>query len=325
MEFTRSKFIGETSGPYYLRRLWNVSKDRSYPLPFELTTGQVTPGANYTADAKHAANMIWVDPVYSNSCVADAHAKAAEQVAEAPALVVNIAERQQTLDLFTDSAQSFIDTLRKVRRGDMAALRASFNRPHKRLADTWLKIHFGVEPLMKDAYAFADLVSEPLKNHMVRASSTTQLPDYSQRTGSNRWTHSGSYSISIRGPVAISNPNLYLASKVGLTNPLTVAWELTPWSFVADWFGTFGSFLSQYSDFYGVDTSRVSYTERYQGVHKEWIDYGTPDGYYDGPTTKVFVHRRTPGLPHIYPKVRPVKPLSLTRAATAVALLLQLL
>lgn len=41
----------------------------------------------------------------------------------------------------------------------------------------------------------------------------------------------------------INNPDLLLPAKVGLTNPLSVAWELIPFSFVVDWFLPIGKYL----------------------------------------------------------------------------------
>jgi hypothetical protein len=38
-------------------------------------------------------------------------------------------------------------------------------------------------------------------------------------------------------------PSIAVLSSLGLTNPLTVIWEVTPYSFVADWFLSIGSFL----------------------------------------------------------------------------------
>jgi hypothetical protein len=41
----------------------------------------------------------------------------------------------------------------------------------------------------------------------------------------------------------IANPTLFTLSQYGLTNPLAVAWELVPLSFVVDWFVSVGSFI----------------------------------------------------------------------------------
>jgi hypothetical protein len=52
--------------------------------------------------------------------------------------------------------------------------------------------------------------------------------------------------------VRVDNPNLHLAQQLGFINPLSVAWELVPFSFVVDWFGNVGQVLASFSDFAGL-------------------------------------------------------------------------
>jgi hypothetical protein len=52
--------------------------------------------------------------------------------------------------------------------------------------------------------------------------------------------------------VRVDNPTLRAASEAGLTNPLSVAWEMTPFSWVADYFLKIGGFLSSFTALEGL-------------------------------------------------------------------------
>lgn len=64
-----------------------------------------------------------------------------------------------------------------------------------------------------------------------------------------RWTDN----VTIRATLKvkqISSINAGL-SNLGLTNPVTIAWELAPFSFVVDWLVPIGSFISQFDSSIG--------------------------------------------------------------------------
>lgn len=69
----------------------------------------------------------------------------------------------------------------------------------------------------------------------------------------------------------LANPALITASELGLTNPLEMAWELVPFSFVADWFIPIGSYLSRLDaatgwSFKGGSISKITRAHREFGV-----------------------------------------------------------
>lgn len=311
-------------GPVYWRREWNVSKDRVLPKPFLYESCISHAGSSYSRSGEYG--LTWGLPLSDNLkflTETNARAAAAEQVADAPNLLLNIAEKQQSIDLVASSIIGFVASLEQLRRGDMTAIRAAWNSKKKFLPDTWLKIHFGVEPLVKDAYATASLLSQPLKTHYINVTkSGRESGAVLGGSAKRRWETT--YSVRVRGAVAISNPNLFLASRLGLINPAVIAWERIPFSFVIDWFSTFGSVLASWTDFVGLDTSLVSSTMMTKCNMNEWMDYGIgPTGYYGGPSYEKFRLERQPGLPPAHVVGRRVDRLSLTRGTTAVALLLQ--
>lgn len=80
----------------------------------------------------------------------------------------------------------------------------------------------------------------------------------------------------------ITNPNLVYSSQLGLTNPLSVAWELVPLSFVADWFVNVGDVLDQLGTFTGKQflAGYVTYSETVRAEIKGKLSsYNPPTGF----------------------------------------------
>lgn len=134
-----------------------------------------------------------------------------------------------------------------------------FNRQFGRDAavacgNTWLEWKYGWQSLMMDVTGLAKTIEE------VRSKDVNL--DGRIKTSLTRRTYTeGPYSISqtpsisgvrydtlmLKGVLTcryrINNPSLLLPAKVGLTNPLSVAWELVPFSFVVDWFLPIGKYI----------------------------------------------------------------------------------
>lgn len=117
----------------------------------------------------------------------------------------------------------------------------------------------------------------------------------------------------------VRNPNLHLASQLGLTNPASVAYELVPYSFVLDWVLPLGPFLSSLTDFSGLDISNAYMTKVCKGVSSYDLKYAdNPAANVTDNGTAVCMSRVL-GLPTIDVSFD-FRPLSLTRAATAASL-----
>lgn len=116
------------------------------------------------------------------------------------------------------------------------------------VANIHLEILFGWTPLLSDIHAASTSVIETADVHtFVRASAHTHgavkvgFDSYATRS---RVTYSTS--------VSIRNPNLWLAERAGLLNPVTVAWDLVPWSFVVNMFVNVNQLVQQITDFAGL-------------------------------------------------------------------------
>jgi hypothetical protein len=117
-------------------------------------------------------------------------------------------------------------------------------------ANAWLEWQYGWRPLMSDLYGSIEESLRVVINILARFSARASLPIRESRYFSTtNW--GGPVSALRRGNGKQScTIKIELTVPIGLElnrwtslNPVSLAWELTPYSFVADWFYDVGSFL----------------------------------------------------------------------------------
>lgn len=213
----------------------------------------------------------------SDSDVSDIQAKATNQLLSAiKSQSVNMAqgfgEKKQTFRLIGDTAYRLADSIRALRRGDihqaardlgvLAPKRASsrfkkaFIDPRRQgeaVSRAWLELQYGWKPLLSDVYGLAEQLAKQSNRPMTNTVRTRKklAKPISYRTtskdgkavGENVRTGEDTVVVTIKVSYRVTQPAIASAKETGLTNPALLAWELLPFSFVADWFYPFGSFL----------------------------------------------------------------------------------
>lgn len=131
-------------------------------------------------------------------------------------------------------------------------LRDIRRNPSHAAASAWLSAKYGWIPMYQDVYGLLTHVSSKLSKaegfHAVSGVATVResLDQVIwQGTTPMRFTRKGesflSHKIGVR--FRVSNPSLFELQRVTTLNPASVAWELTPLSFVVDWFVDVGGYL----------------------------------------------------------------------------------
>lgn len=131
-------------------------------------------------------------------------------------------------------------------------------------ANNYLEFHFGWSPLVKDIYDAMSILEAPIP--LGRFEIKSAFPSFQRIYGTtmdywyDRSEHLCRYVGRAGVTIEITNPNLFLLNQLGLTNPALIAWNLTPWSFVVDWFVGVSDFLESYSVYHGVTPSDPYHT-----------------------------------------------------------------
>lgn len=115
----------------------------------------------------------------------------------------------------------------------------------------WLEYTFGWVPLVADIGAVQQVLTDPFS--VTRSHGTCTLRDVIKRQSES----SADFMLEVRtrtvctAGVKITNPNTALLTQLGLNNPLAVAWDIIPFSFVVDWFFKVSTFLNKWNDMAG--------------------------------------------------------------------------
>lgn len=160
-----------------------------------------------------------------------------------------LAERHQTWSLLKESIQrlrALINLKKKVLQTSLHAV-----KDPNWLSGEFLKFKFGAEPLANDIIELSKLVNDEGKELgpivAVRSNVKRHLSfDIDGVQFDGRVTMSRVYKFTTRD-TAIAN-----IQSLGLINPAEVAWEVTPWSFVIDWFLPVGAWIESHTAALGM-------------------------------------------------------------------------
>lgn len=270
------------------------------------------------------------------------------------------AERKMTADLIASSASRIAASMILLKKGRFReatrALGASvstrktarFNRlypqnPRQAVASGWLELQYGWLPLLSDVYGSAEWLAQKQSREIrnkVAALHHLELNDFTRTPLGGGYVcdvlRESNTIFDYKGVVWFATSGAELASlkQAGLTNPILLAWELLPYSFVVDWFLPVGNFLSNLDSTLGLSFDKGSYTLFWTARAKEDMlafsrtggtAHGASDEIHDAivksSRSEVYNERlRMSSFPeNSLPSFK--NPFSFTHAANAIALL----
>jgi hypothetical protein len=266
---------------------------------------------------------------------------------ESAQLGAALAEWNSSFDMIADRATSLLQSYRRLRKGDVRGAAKALKIPQRKAqtsskalkggadaGSVWLEWWFGWSPFIDDIHSAVKVLEQQFpyasvlgsgRGHIIASNETlvntsTYLETFSGRMDAR---------VGIHAKVRLANPNLAKASQLGLVNPATVAWEVIPFSFLVDWFVPVSDFLDSFSDTVGWDFKDVIVTSKTGGTGWSWTikakNYANAWHYYEDMYCTYFTRTVGTSLPSYLLKPNKLNGLSLTRAATSVSLLLQVL
>lgn len=158
---------------------------------------------------------------------------------------------------------NFSLAVRSLTSGDNAAALLKRLSPSKSLARNWLELQYGWKPLLQDCQG----VMQSLASYLIKDRDTVRsvrgsamVGEEVHRTFPTTWTSDGygheysttahTFKYGLR--YKIDFPSISFLQQLGFTNPLNLAWEVLPYSFVVDWFLPIGPYLECLTAFHGI-------------------------------------------------------------------------
>jgi hypothetical protein len=270
-------------------------------------------------------------------------------------------ERSQTVRMLEQSIGKLVKGARALRRGDLAQFaqaldlshvtskRAAKYRNHRAargkkdaFADYWLEYTYGWKPFISDIYSAMEIFSKPIddKPHAeIKRSVFHAYPDINVRQNST-FRHVTGCVTTVRKQLHIyytlsgteSDVFVRSLSQLGLTNPLELAWNLMPYSFVIDWLLPVGNYLNALDATFGLTFLSGYRNDRWFSWSKRSTtgvgNTGTTFTYYTGGAADsfrrdYFSRNIVTSFPSpVVPTLQ--NPLSVNRAVTSLALLNQI-
>lgn len=254
-----------------------------------------------------------------------------------------LAERRQTISMFAQTATRLAKAFVSLKRGNIgSAVKSIFPTTKKKLADDTLMVQFGVKPLLSDLDGVAKHLAVPEDiTFDIIVQRTEKIPVTRLDTRNIVFNFKGRSTVDLSGSVTVRykvrcrvNSISREFDRLGFTNLSSLAWELAPYSFVADWFIPIGNYLNTMDAFSGVtivSAHKTTFVKQLTSCVCVWGGYDANGYYWTSGTSgwqveKIYCTREIinpnsfPKLP--YPDFK--DPVTTAHIVDAIALLTQL-
>lgn len=211
-------------------------------------------------------------------------------------IAVSLAEASKTSDMILSMAKRIDSAYRAFRRGNFRKVAKVLNLTPGTVHKNWLEYKYGWTPLLMEVKGAAEFFAQQhverkprfvAKSHRERKFNTSRSVAYTAygwSTPSHSYTEQveSVYTYKAKVWCELTNPHMSALQQLGITNPLLIAWELVPFSFVFDWFIQVGDYLEGLTALHGVTIRRAMQshvlTSKWKLVYPETSR--TNAGYY---------------------------------------------
>lgn len=169
-------------------------------------------------------------------------------------LAVSVAEVSKTIDMVTSRTLTLFKAYKQAKRGNIRAAARELgvsDKRGKRQAKSWLELQYGWLPVLLDikgAYDFLKTLDEFKVSSRFSAHEQLPTPSFAEAYGyAVKCSQQGYYGVKVRLDYVLTSQELKKASQIGLDDPASFAWEVTPFSFVVDWIVPVGDWLAALS------------------------------------------------------------------------------
>lgn len=166
-----------------------------------------------------------------------------------------LAESKKSAELILDTGENLLQALLAVKRGQFSRVPKNLGTQIDRWGNAWLVWQYGWKPLAADIHGLWETFKENLpRPHILRAERTVVTPhNYEFWRNGNKVTVQLTHRDKCKVWAKLKSEFLADAQKLDVVNPLSLTWELIPYSFVVDWFAPMGSYLSALNAHAGLD------------------------------------------------------------------------
>lgn len=247
------------NGRFFLPTYYKAC-DTSFVMPRRFVKWYANPA--YNKDGRHPGDLWFVGPLWYGMTSEQYPAPAMSSwVYERLRGIINdrilahefdlgqaLGEADETVKLFVSTAARFAKAYRALRKGNLRKFGQIFGLSTKGSASNWLEFQYGWLPLMSDVYGAIHTLSEGVKKPGKVVKATVLDTDFGpiRPYGHLKTIHvEGQFVRGVTSKVSfkVADPLAYDLNALGIANPVALAWELLPFSFVIDWFFHVGQFL----------------------------------------------------------------------------------
>lgn len=254
------------------------------PLPYHV---QYTNGSGtYSFGSFYHSGELFQSHIEANNKALDKMVDISDQAAD---LLVAFLERQTAIDMVADGLSKIAKVARAIRKKDPRLIRqvlygkssAEKKMILSRPSNIWLGYHFGIVPTIMDIHHGMGVLTKdaPILDVKAVGRGVDSLV-FQDRN----WFHdiSASTVVKLGGSVTHVNRNAMLAGQLGFTQPLSTAWEMTPFSWFVDYFVNVGDMLSNLEPRFPGITFENQYTTRYFNAKANIRNTDYPAHVFDG-------------------------------------------